>query len=85
MKAPRMIVFTIYARYSSDLQNPRSCQDQIALILQDVSRRFPDWIHCAQYPHFTDEAETGRSVAHRLGFQEMIRLSQAQNQFTRYC
>ena len=79
MKAPRMIVFTIYARYSSDLQNPRSCQDQIALILQDVQRRFPDWIHCAQYPHFTDEAETGRSVAHRAGFRKMIHIATSPN------
>ena len=79
MKAPRMIVFTIYARYSSDLQNPRSCQDQIALILQDVRRRFPDWTHCAQYPHFTDEAETGRSVAHRAGFRKMIHIATSPN------
>ena len=75
----KTVVFTIYARYSSDLQNPRSCQDQISLILQDVQRRFPDWIHCTQYPHFTDEAETGRSVAHRPGFQEMIRIATSPN------
>jgi|GEM_PF-6448537 len=73
------VVFTIYARYSSDLQNPHSCQDQIALILQDVRRRFPEWIRCAQYPHFTDNAETGRSVAHRSGFQEMIRVATSPN------
>ena len=72
-------VFAVYARYSSDLQNPRSCQDQINFILRDVGRRFPDWIHCGEYPCFTDEAESGRSACNRPGFQQMIRVAAGPN------
>ncbi len=70
----------IYARYSSDLQNPKSADDQIMRIRHNVERetlslvRFPlatyqvsfdeDWI-------VKDEAKTGRT-ANRKGYEKIL-------------
>ena len=71
------INYTIYARYSSDLQNPRSADDQVAAILDDVNRRNPGWVHCPQYPAFKDEAVSGTAIAGRSAFKQMVRVAES--------
>ncbi len=68
-------VFTIYARYSSELQNPRSADDQVAAIVEDVNRHCLGWVHCPQYPTFKDRAASGTTTAGRSAFMEMISIA----------
>lgn len=63
----------IYARYSSDLQNERSIDDQIR-----NCRKFADqkgWFVLDNYI-FTDKAISGASILGRTGLSNLVRISQ---------
>jgi len=62
--------FTIYARHSTDSQNPRSAQDQVDAILRDVANRHPAWLPTE--PFYCDEAVSGTSTVGREAFLRMI-------------
>src|SRR5688572_18997291 len=57
----------IYARYSSDLQNERSIDDQLRLCVERAARE--GW---AIYQCYTDYAISGTSME-RSGLQDMLR------------
>lgn len=57
----------LYARYSSDLQSPRSCEDQLAALRSDAARR--GWTIAAEY---RDEAISGASMARRPGLESLL-------------
>ena len=60
----------IYARYSSDLQNPRSAEDQVHLCRGYMVRNWPE----APPPLvFKDEALSGRRLQARLGLSSLLR------------
>jgi len=61
----------IYARFSSDLQNPKSAEDQIALCKDAVGRQ--GW---RVGPVFSDEATSG-AYADREGYDRMIEAAMA--------
>src|SRR5579871_435748 len=63
-----MLRAAIYARYSSDNQNDRSVDDQIALC-RDICKR-EGWTVAKV---FEDRAISGSSTANRPGFKEMMR------------
>lgn len=63
-------IYTIYARYSTDLQNPKSTEDQIQEITEDINKKFPAWK--PYHRHFEDKAKRGGSVQDREAFLEMI-------------
>lgn len=64
------IRYTIYARHSTDRQNPRSAEDQLEAIQRDVARKFPQWQPVL--PFYRDEAVSGTSTLGRSGFLQMI-------------
>jgi site-specific DNA recombinase len=57
----------IYARYSSDLQNPRSIEDQVALC-----RRWCEREGHGVFATFSDAALSGASIHGRAGLKSMI-------------
>lgn len=59
----------VYARFSSEKQNERSCRDQIDLCRAWAGRR-GDMIVVSEY---TDEAVSGASTVNRLGLARMMR------------
>ena len=63
-----MLRAAIYARYSSDNQNDRSVDDQIALC-RDICER-EGWMVAGV---FEDRSISGSSTANRPGFKEMMR------------
>ncbi len=68
-----MIRFAIYARYSTELQNPKSADDQIDEIRADVARRHPHWVEVEGA--FKDEGVSGRTIFGRRAFQEILALA----------
>ena len=56
-----------YGRFSSDQQNPRSADDQLAEGTMICARQ--RWVDGG---NFTDEGETGRSIINRPGLTEML-------------
>ncbi|SCA58120.1 hypothetical protein MTBPR1_80174 [Candidatus Terasakiella magnetica] len=66
-----MKTFIIYARYSSDLQNPKSCEDQIQLCTEYVERQGG---YVAQA--FSDDAITGKTMK-RQGIEKVLEVIQA--------
>ncbi len=62
----------LYSRFSSDLQNPRSADDQLAELRRDLGRRFPDWEIVREEK---DEARTGTSLDGRDGLARLRRAS----------
>ena len=61
----------IYARYSSDLQNPRSINDQIR-VCKDRANREGWTVH----NHYTDYALSGEDIR-RPGMQSLLRDARA--------
>jgi DNA invertase Pin-like site-specific DNA recombinase len=59
-----------YGRMSSDQQNPRSPEQQFDTIAQTLRRLGYPWVHVRDY---RDDGVSGRYVARRTGFQEMLR------------
>ncbi len=57
----------LYARYSSDLQDPRSIEDQLRLLVEKAEREGWKIIR----PPYTDEEISGSSMLHRLGIQNL--------------
>lgn len=64
---PRGSRVIIYARFSSDQQNPLSADQQVEACLKEAERC--GWIVVAAYK---DEARTGRSVTKRAGYFQAI-------------
>ncbi len=62
----------LYARYSSDLQNPTSASDQLAALRIDLERRHPDWRIVTEE---RDEAVSGTSTAGRPGLARLMELA----------
>ena len=67
-----MIRAAIYARFSSDQQNDRSIDDQIALCRQVCLRESMEVVST-----FEDRAISGSSVINRPGFQALMRAAEA--------
>jgi site-specific DNA recombinase len=57
----------LYARYSSDLQSAKSCEDQLALLREEAAKR--GWTVAAEY---RDEAISGSSIVRRPGILAML-------------
>ena len=68
-----MLRIVIYGRFSSELQNERSADDQIEAIRAEVRRRFPHWKE--SLPPFKDEAISGRNIANRPAFSKLLELA----------
>jgi site-specific DNA recombinase len=62
----------LYARFSSDLQNPRSAQDQLAALRAEIARRFPTWVITVEE---RDEAVSGTSLAGREGLRRLLAMA----------
>lgn len=62
--------FLRYGRMSSDLQNPRSPDQQFDSIDQEKRRQGRPWVHLRDY---RDDARSGRYMKKRPGLQEMLR------------
>jgi site-specific DNA recombinase len=58
----------IYARFSSDLQNERSCRDQV-----DYCSAWAERQDITIVDHFTDEAVSGASAVNRFGLAKLLR------------
>ena len=69
-----MLRAAIYARYSSDNQNDKSVEDQIALCRELCKREGLKVVAV-----FDDRAISGASVANRPGFQKMMRAAEAKS------
>jgi site-specific DNA recombinase len=69
-----MLRAAIYARFSSDLQNDRSINDQIALCRELCQREG----FCA-VATFSDRAISGASVINRPGYQNLMRAAEAKS------
>ena len=67
----RMRVF-LYARFSSDLQNPTSATDQLRGLRTDIARRCPDWEIVGEE---RDEAVSGTSMEGRDGLRRLLALA----------
>lgn len=61
-----MKTYFLYARYSSDLQNPKSCEDQLAVCRQYVDER--GGYIAGEY---MDEAKSGRTI-NRKGLENLL-------------
>ncbi len=62
----------IYARFSSDLQNPTSAQDQIEALKDIIRARYPDWrVVLSQ----SDEGVSGTSMEGRDGLKRLLDLA----------
>lgn len=57
----------IYARFSTDLQNPKSCADQTAVCRVQAVKEFWNVIRV-----FADEAVSAKSFDGRSGIQELV-------------
>lgn len=57
----------LYARYSSDLQSAKSCEDQLALLREEAAKR--GWTIAAEY---RDEAISGSSIVRRPGILGLL-------------
>lgn len=66
-----MMRAAIYARYSSDLQNPRSIEDQLS-----VCRRLVERHGFTLVASFEDAALSGASVANRPGFAALMKAAE---------
>src|SRR5215831_17402133 len=62
-----MIRVAVYARYSSEMQNERSIDDQVSLCREFAARR--NWTVTAAY---ADRAISGASIHGRHEFQRMV-------------
>jgi site-specific DNA recombinase len=62
----------IYARYSSDLQDPRSIADQVSACRQRAERE--GWTASAD---FSDAAISGAAIANRPGLQDLMRAAES--------
>jgi site-specific DNA recombinase len=69
-----MLRAAIYARYSSDNQNDKSVEDQIALCRELCAHEGLKVVAV-----FDDRAISGTSVANRPGFQKMMRAAEAKS------
>ena len=58
----------IYARYSTDLQNDRSIEDQVA-----VCRAYTERTKLAVVEVYADRAQSGSSTVNRLAWQKLMR------------
>jgi site-specific DNA recombinase len=67
-----MIRAAIYARYSSDRQQDRSVDDQIAFCRENVTRNGMSFARA-----FVDRSVSGAGAINRPGFQEMMRAAEA--------
>ena len=65
MTSPKRVA--LYARFSSDLQNARSADDQLAALRKDAAQR--GWLVVSE---FKDEGISGSSTVNRPGYQAMI-------------
>lgn len=65
----RPLRFVVYRRMSSDLQNPRSPEQQSDTIQTIIKRMGYPWVHVGD---FTDAAISGRYVMKRPDFQRML-------------
>jgi site-specific DNA recombinase len=61
----------LYARYSSDLQSAKSCEDQLALLREEAAKR--GWQVVREY---RDEAISGASIVRRPGILELLKDSE---------
>ena len=59
----------LYARFSSDLQNPTSASDQLRGLRLDIARRQPEWEIVAEE---RDEAVSGTSMEGRDGLRRLL-------------
>lgn len=62
----------IYARFSSDRQNERSCRDQTALCSAWAERN-----NCTVVDTFQDQAISGASIVNRFGLASLMRAARA--------
>src|SRR5262249_45196614 len=68
VRRAKMAKAAIYARYSSDKQNERSIEDQVALCRDLAARAGLEVIKVYQ-----DRAVSGASTANRIGFLSLMR------------
>ena len=61
--------YVVYARMSSDQQNPRSPEQQFETVGRLIERLGRPWVHVADY---RDDGISGRYLAKRPGFQRML-------------
>ncbi len=66
-----MIRAAIYSRFSSDLQNPKSCQDQKAACAKWAERQGMEIVAT-----YRDEAQSGASIHGRLGLADLMRAAE---------
>ena len=62
----------LLARYSDNMQNPLSADDQIAVLREDCARL--GWVVVGV---FIDRAKSGRSVAKRTGYLDAMAAAEA--------
>ena len=63
----------LYARFSSDLQNPASATDQLRGLRSEIARRFPEWEVVAEE---RDESVSGTSMEGRDGLRRLLARAQ---------
>ncbi len=73
MEPPHQRRCTIYARYCSSLQNPRSIEDQIHLCRQKTLNEGGGGGGGGEIAVYVDRAESGTSMHEREGLQQLLR------------